>query len=61
MNGRDYLAQAEQQQSVATWIWGELIENARHVTEALNTPEWSEFEVTSPDGTRALVRIEVRQ
>ena len=53
-------AQWELQQSVSTWVWGELLANATHVSEVINTPEWSEFDVTAPDGTRAVVRVEVK-
>lgn len=53
-------AACDRQQSVATWVWGELLENALDATEPTNTQTWSEFEVTTPEGIRATVRIEVK-
>lgn len=56
----DHARHADLQQSVATWIWGEILPNAMDATEPLNTPTWSEFEVTTPEGIRATVRVEVK-
>lgn len=51
------------QQDTTAWVWNQIWDggNAKQLSEPVNTPNWSEFEVTTPDGTRAIVRVEVKE
>lgn len=50
------------QQDTTAWIWNQIWDGggARNLSEPLNTPNWSEFDVTLPDGTVATVNVKVK-
>lgn len=50
------------QQDATAWVWNQIWDGGKalHLTEPVNTPNWSEFDVTLPDGARATVRVELQ-
>lgn len=49
------------QQDAGTWVWSRVLADAYYVSEALHTPTYSEFDLTMPDGVKAVVRVEVKR
>lgn len=59
----DYATQAELQEDAASWVWHQLSGGERPpvgIGQMINTSEWSEFDVITPDGSRAVVHVEVK-
>jgi hypothetical protein len=51
---------ANVQQDAGTWVWSRVLADSYYVSEVLNTPDWSEFDLTMPNGVKAVVRVEVK-
>jgi hypothetical protein len=59
----DYASQAELQEDAASWVWHAVAESVRPpvgVGQVINTPTWSEFDAITPDGSRVVVRVELK-
>ena len=59
----NYATQAELQEDAGSWVWHALAEGTRPpvgIGQALHTPEWSEFDAITPDGSRVVVRVELK-
>lgn len=50
------------QQDATAWVWNQIWDGhkALEQSEPVNAPDWSEFEVRLPDGTRVTVRVEIQ-